>query len=80
MQANTERTSKRAVNLTVNAELLNQARASGINLSATLESALREQIRQAQRRQWLEENREAIANYNRMVERDGVFSDGLRSF
>ena len=30
--------------------------------------------------QWLDENREAIDAYNQRVEREGVFSDGLRSF
>ena len=71
---------KRAANLTVNANLLDQARALDINLSATLERALEAEVRARKRERWLAENREAIESYNARVERDGVFSDGLRSF
>ena len=51
-----------------------------INLSATLEQALIEVLRQRQREQWLTENQAAIDAYNQRVEAQGVFSDGLRSF
>lgn len=70
---------KKAVNVTINSSLLNAARKRGINLSATLESALTEQVRQTQRQRWREQNHEAIASYNNLVE-DGVFSDGRRTF
>lgn len=33
-----------------------------------------------QRQQWLTENRSAIDAYGSKVEREGVFSDGLRRF
>jgi antitoxin CcdA len=79
MQANSERVQKRPVNLTINSDLLKAARDSGINLSATLEAALRDELRQRQRQQWLEENRDAIENYNRLVD-EGVFPDLGRMF
>jgi antitoxin CcdA len=60
--------------------LLRRARALNINLSATLERALVEELRKQQRECWLEENREAIAAYNADVEKHGVFSDGVRAF
>lgn len=71
---------KRSANLSVSAELLEQARALEINLSATLERALEHEVRARRRAQWLEENREAIRVYNERIERDGVWSDGLRGF
>lgn len=71
---------KQPANLTINSDLLAKARALDINLSATLEKALADSLRQHQRQQWLAENREAISAYNDEVERDGVFSDGLRGF
>ena len=71
---------KRAANLSVNAGLLDQAKALDINLSATFERALEAEVRQRKREQWLAENRDAIAEYNARIERDGMFSDGLRSF
>jgi antitoxin CcdA len=71
---------KRAANLSVNGDLLSKAKDLHINLSATLEQALAEALKQKQREQWLAENRGAIAAYNQHVEKHGVFSDGLRSF
>ena len=71
---------KRAANLSVNAELLDEARALEINLSATLEKALDEAVRARKREKWLEENREAIEAYNRRIARDGLASDHVRAF
>ena len=72
--------SKRAANVSVRRDLLDAARAAGLNLSATLESALERALAEAQREQWREENREAIATYNEHVEKHGTFSDDARSF
>jgi antitoxin CcdA len=71
---------KRATNVSINQGLLEAAKALDINLSATLEKALEEAVRARRREQWLEQNREAIAAYNARIERDGVWSDGLRGF
>lgn len=71
---------KRPANLSINSDLLRQAKKFNINLSATLEAALIEALRNKRREQWLHENRQAIAAYNEHVEENGVFSDGLRSF
>lgn len=71
---------KRPANLSVNSDLLREAKKFNINLSATLEAALIEVLRSKRQEQWLHENRHAIAAYNAHVEENGVFSDGLRSF
>lgn len=71
---------KKSTNVSVNIELLRQAKALNINLSQTLEERLAELVREAHRIRWLEENQEALNDYNRRVERHGVFSDGLRRF
>ena len=71
---------KKPTNVTVNSDLLRQARAIGINLSAVLEQALVELLRQRQREAWIEENKAAIDRYNFCVREHGTFSDGLRSF
>lgn len=71
---------KRAANLSINAALLDQAKALDINLSATFERALEGEVRARERAQWLAENREAIQAYNEHVRKHGVFSDGLRKF
>jgi antitoxin CcdA len=51
-----------------------------ITPSTTLEEAQAEEIRKRNRELWLKENREAIEAYNELVAKEGVFSDGLRSF
>jgi antitoxin CcdA len=66
---------KRAVNLFVDVELLDEARRMNINLSESLEQRLRGLIRAEQERRWLEENQEAIAQYNRRVAEHGLLSD-----
>jgi len=66
---------KRAVNLFVDSELLDEARRMNINISESLEQYLRSLIRAGQERRWLEENREAIAHYNRRVAEHGLLSD-----
>ncbi len=71
---------RKPANLSINAELLQQAKELNINLSQTLERHLAEIVRQARREQWLAENREALDAYNRRIEARGVFSDGLRRF
>lgn len=71
---------KKSANLSINAELLAQAKQLNINLSQTLEQHLAEIVRQAQRDQWLAENKDALTEYSRRIESRGAFSDGLRRF
>lgn len=71
---------KKPTNVSINSDLLEKAKGLNINLSATLEAALAEQLRTEQRNQWKAENAKAIEAYNRFVEDNGVFSDGLRKF
>ena len=71
---------KRATNLSINSDLLTAARQCNINLSATLENALIEQIKAARAQQWLDANRDSIAAYNALVDAQGTFSDGMRTF
>jgi len=71
---------KKATNVSINVDLLQQAKALGINLSRTLEERLAELVRERQRQIWLRENSEAIDAYNSRVAQDGVFSDGRRRF
>ncbi len=71
---------KKPTNLSINSDLLQQAKEHHINLSQALEIRLTEILRDEKRRNWLEENCEAMEEYNRRIETDGVFSDGLRRF
>lgn len=71
---------KKPTNLSLNSDLLRQAKAHKINLSKTLEQRLAELLLEEKRRKWKEENRDAIDGYNRRIEANGEFSEGLRGF
>jgi antitoxin CcdA len=64
----------------VRSDLLSAAREAGVNLSATLERALTEELAEVKRKRWLEDNRDAIAAYNEHIDKHGAFSDDVRSF
>ena len=71
---------KRAANLSIDAALLEQARALDINLSATFEASLREAVRQRKAAAWLEENRAALQSSNEWVEKNGLPLARYRQF
>lgn len=71
---------KKSTNVSIHGDLLRQAKEMGINLSKTLEQRLLELVISARREQWLRENWGALEAYNRIIERRGAFSDGLRRF
>jgi antitoxin CcdA len=71
---------KKPTNLSINSDLLRQAKDLHINISAVVESALAERVRQEKRRAWLLENHDAIDRYNTTIGEDGAFSDSLRAF
>lgn len=71
---------KKPTNLSINSDLLRQAKEHQINLSQTLELRLAELLREKKRCHWRAENQVAVEEYNKRIETQGVFSDGLRKF
>lgn len=71
---------KRRLNVSVNAKLIERARAEGLNLSSVLEESLTERLRKSEGERWLAENAEAIAHYNARIERDGLWHQGLTPY
>lgn len=71
---------KKAVNVSLNSDLLARARGCRINLSAVLERALASEVARCEREAWAQENAPAIEAYNACVEEVGVFGDTERSF
>ena len=71
---------KKATNLSLNSDLLKRSRALNINLSATLEQALKAKLAENQADKWKAENKNAIQAYNDFVEEHGCFSDEFREF
>ncbi len=71
---------KKSTNLSINSDLLQQAKKNSINLSRALEQRLIEMLLEEKRCKWRENNKEAIEAYNQRIEVSGVFSDELRNF
>jgi antitoxin CcdA len=74
------RRAKKAVNVSIPADLLEAARSNDINLSATLAVAIEQELRQRRREAWLARNADGIEAYNRDVDQHGTFGDALRTF
>jgi antitoxin CcdA len=74
------RAPKRAVNLSIDAELLAEARGLGLSLSGLLEERLSDAVREARRKAWLTEKTEAIEDYNSRIDTRGSYADSVRRF
>jgi antitoxin CcdA len=72
------RAKKRAVNLFVDADLLDEARRLNINVSETLERRLRMIVKTERQKRWLENNRDAIASINAFIDQHGLLASRLR--
>lgn len=67
---------KRAVNLSIQEDLLERARSQGINLSLALENTLRLMIREHARDEWVKDNTDAMLQYNEWIDNVGLFNEG----
>jgi len=72
--------SKKPTNLSLNSDLLKKAKALNINLSATLEQALKSKLAEREAEKWAKDNKRAIKVYNEFVEENGLFADEHRNF
>ena len=76
----TRRARKAPTNLSLRTDLVERAKALGLNLSDVVESTLEKAIIEAERARWLAENEKAIDYYNAFVEKHGLFGDEFRKF
>ncbi|MBM1691356.1 type II toxin-antitoxin system CcdA family antitoxin [Sulfitobacter geojensis] len=67
---------KRATNLSLDKELLKDAKALGVNISAAAEQGVRQALRDA----WLAENRESMEAWGEWVEKNGLPLEEYRMF
>ena len=71
---------KRPVNVSIDGDILADAKALGINLSQVLEDELRKRAKEEKTKRWREENREAIESYNRFIAEHGIWGKKYRSW
>jgi antitoxin CcdA len=72
--------SRKAANLSLDSELLSQARELDINLSRAAEDGIAQAVKAERGRRWLEENAEAIKAYNDYIEKNGLPLEEYRTF
>ena len=63
---------KRATNISLSSDLIEEARRLDINISQACERGLEEKVARRRAEVWLEENREAIDSSNAWVEQNGL--------
>jgi antitoxin CcdA len=68
------------VNLTVDANLLKEAKELDIQLSSEFENLLERLVAEKKRVIWQNQVRDSIEVYSAYVEKNGTFSNGLREF
>ena len=73
-------TGKRAVNLTLSADVLEEAKEMKINISQECDTLLREVVRRERERRWRAEHAAFIAAYNATLEAEGLPLEEWRSF
>jgi len=75
-----DKSTKRSANLSLNAQVLDMARELGMNVSATVDALLADEVRKRYWERWNEENKAAIEHYNARIEREGLPLARYRSF
>ena len=71
---------RKPTNVSLDAALVADAKALGINLSRACETGLAAELKAERERQWREENAEAIASSNAYVEKYGLPLARYRQF
>lgn len=71
---------KRATNVSLDADLLNEAKDLGVNISRACDRGLALQIAEERGKRWLEQNKAAIESSNAYVDRYGVPLGRYRRF
>jgi antitoxin CcdA len=66
---------KKAVNLSLSEDLIETAKANGINLSEYVEYRIQRELRTLKLQSWADENAEAIESSNQFAKKSGLLSD-----
>jgi len=69
---------KTSATLSIDSAVLSRARKLKINLSATLEAALHEEVRKTERQCWHQRHDPACYKLNALAEASGLFADAYR--
>ena len=70
----------RPTNITLDAALVAEAKALGVNISLASAQGLEAAVKRARREQWLAKNADALESSNRWIEANGLPLAGHRAF
>lgn len=65
-------TGKRAINVSLDKDIIADAKEMGVNISAACQTGLAAEIKRVREEKWLSENMEAIEATNAWVEKNGL--------
>ncbi|MGZ4993444.1 MAG: type II toxin-antitoxin system CcdA family antitoxin [Methylobacter sp.] len=71
---------KKATNIALSVDVLNEAKALGLNISQACDQYLRTLVRTERERRWQQDHVDFVAAYNRTVANEGLPLDAWRSF
>lgn len=71
---------RRSTSLTLDRDLLDQARELGVNISRAAEAGVAAAVKAERARRWKIDNAEAVAAYNKWIEENGIPNASVRLF
>lgn len=71
---------KRPINLSLSVRMLEMARELGMNVSATADGLLAEEVKRRYWERWNDDNKDAIDAYNARIEQEGLPLARYRGF
>jgi antitoxin CcdA len=71
---------KKATNVSLSADLVEEARRLGLNVSEACQAGLAAEVKKAREAAWKEENRAAIESWNDYIRKNGMPYDKYRQF
>jgi antitoxin CcdA len=72
MEATAVKVRKRVANVSIDADILDSAKAFAVNISQAAERGVAQAVAQKQAEQWLRDNQAALDSSNAFVERHGL--------
>lgn len=72
--------SKSKTTVTIDDELLDQARELNINISSAAEQGVKAEVRSLEEERLKKLYREAMEEIEQVIKEDGLFSEGMRTF
>ncbi len=75
-----KRPPKKSTNVSIRTDLIKIAKDDNINLSNMLEQSLLEYCKKKRQQDWVNENKKAFSDYNRIIEEYGLYADDVRLF